>query len=365
MDYLYKQSQLNRRLLLNFLLTIICFGFIFSFGEANAAQVTLGWDENPEPDLAGYRIYYRACASGMSIGDKSALTRINIPVNQLSNANQPTYCVTNLADNTRYLLAATAYTSSGKESAFSNAIEYSSAAISGNQAPVVNAGADKTIALTANNLTLTGTVKDDGKPANSNVIVEWSKYSGPGTVTFGSPFKLSTTVRFSAAGTYQIMLEGDDSARIGSDLVKVVVTGSGGSTPNPPNVIIDNRNTAKTARTGKWLVSGAGNPYGRDSLYSKNGATFTWKFTPAKTGIHNVTMWWTYAKTRHTSIPVTIYHASGRKVIRINQKKNCSKWVNLGSYRFQAGKNYRVVIKAPSGSATTCADAVGFKFIKR
>jgi hypothetical protein len=224
--------------------------------------------------------------------------------------------------------------------------------------------APPSVALSANNLTLTGTVKDDGRPAGSNVIVEWSKYSGPGTVTFGSQFKLSTSVRFSEAGTYQIMLEGDDSARIGSDLVKVVVTGSGGSTPNPPNVIIDNRNSGKTARTGKWLVSGAGNSYGRDSLYSKNGATFTWKFTPAKTGIHNVTMWWTYSKLRHTSIPVTIYHASGRKGMRINQKKNCSKWVNLGNYRFKAGKSYRVVIKAPYGSATTCADAVGFKFVK-
>jgi hypothetical protein len=366
MHFNYKKFVPTPRLMFNLFLTIMYLGIIFSFGAADAAQVTLGWNENSAPNVTGYRLYYRACQSNescTSIGAKSSLTKISIPVGQLSNASQPTYTVKNLADGPRYIFAATAYTSS-QESAFSNSVVYKSAAVNGNQAPVVNAGADKTVALASNNLTLSGKVTDDGRPANGNLIVEWSKYSGPGTVTFGSPFKLSTTARFSKAGTYQILLEGDDGERIGSDLVKVVVTSSGTPTPSSPNVIVDNRNTARTARTGKWLVSGAGNPYGRDSLYSNTGATFTWKFTPAKSGIHNVTMWWTYLKSRHTSIPVTIIHAAGKKVVRINQQNNAGKWFNLGNYRFQAGKTYTVTIKAPAGSATTCADAVGFKFIK-
>ena len=93
MHYLYKQSTLNSRFLLNLLLTIIFFGFIFSVADAKAAQVTLGWDQNPEPDLAGYKIYYRSCSASescTSIGSASALTKITIPVYKLSNERHPT-----------------------------------------------------------------------------------------------------------------------------------------------------------------------------------------------------------------------------------------------------------------------------------
>jgi hypothetical protein len=363
MNSLRKHPSFRPQLLLNFLLIVICFGFLFSAIDARAAQITLGWDENSDSNLAGYRIYYRACDSCTSMGDKSTLTQINIPLHQLDDASQPRYCITNLATGTRYLFAATAYTSSGQESEFSNAVEYNTATVNGNQAPVVNAGADKSVALASNDLTLTGTVTDDGLPANGNLIVEWYKYSGPGTVTFGSPLNETTTARFSAAGTYQIRLEADDGDRIAYDTVTVDVTDSSNTNTAAPTVIVDNRNTAKTAKTGTWQVSGASNPYGSDSVYSRNGATFTWKYTPAKSGTHDVSMWWTYVKSRSTRIPVTINYASGKKVVYINQQQNAGKWFSLGRFKFLAGKTYNITITAPSSTATTCADAVGFKFI--
>jgi len=56
-----------------------------------------------------------------------------------------------------------------------------------NQAPVVNAGADQTITLPAV-ANLAGTVTDDGLPnPPATVTKTWSKVSGPGTVTFGTP----------------------------------------------------------------------------------------------------------------------------------------------------------------------------------
>jgi len=90
----------------------------------------------------------------------------------------------------------------------------------GNQAPVVNAGADQTIAITT--ATLTGTATDDGRP-NGTLTVSWSKVSGPGTVSFSTPTALTTTASFSVGGTYVIRLTASDSQLTSSDDVTITV----------------------------------------------------------------------------------------------------------------------------------------------
>jgi hypothetical protein len=102
----------------------------------------------------------------------------------------------------------------------------------GNVAPVVNAGANKTVTLPAS-VTLTGTATDDGKPNPPAAMTRsWTKVSGPGTVTFGSPTSLSTTASFSTAGTYVLRLSVSDSALTSSDDVTVTAstTAAGGGT---------------------------------------------------------------------------------------------------------------------------------------
>ena len=49
----------------------------------------------------------------------------------------------------------------------------------GNQAPVVNAGADQTVIAPSATLTLTGTATDDGLPVGSTLTYQWSEVSGP------------------------------------------------------------------------------------------------------------------------------------------------------------------------------------------
>jgi hypothetical protein len=56
-----------------------------------------------------------------------------------------------------------------------------------------------------------GLVSDEGSPT-----LTWSKVSGPGTVTFGTPTQLETTASFSAAGTYVVRLSANDGALTGS-----------------------------------------------------------------------------------------------------------------------------------------------------
>src|SRR5205814_5186287 len=63
-----------------------------------------------------------------------------------------------------------------------------------NNAPVVDAGADQTITLPIDTVSLTGTATDTDGP--SAVTVQWSKMSGPGTVTFANAAAASTTATF-------------------------------------------------------------------------------------------------------------------------------------------------------------------------
>lgn len=92
-----------------------------------------------------------------------------------------------------------------------------------NQAPTVNAGADRTITLPGT-ATLSGTVSDDGLPAPpGTVTLTWTRVSGPGTVTFSAPNAASTTATFSTSGTYVLRLTASDSALSTSDDLTVMV----------------------------------------------------------------------------------------------------------------------------------------------
>jgi len=102
-----------------------------------------------------------------------------------------------------------------------------------NQAPVVNAGPDQTVTLSAG-ASLSGTATDDGLP-KASLSTAWSVVSGPGTVTFANAWGLNTTAAFSAAGTYTLRLSASDTALLSTD-DKVITVGSGTATNQPPVV---------------------------------------------------------------------------------------------------------------------------------
>jgi len=90
-----------------------------------------------------------------------------------------------------------------------------------NQPPRVEAGPDQGIDLGATAI-LDGTVTDDGLPAG-NLVISWTKLSGPGDVTFGQAQSADTTAAFTTAGTYVLRLSATDTALSASDDVQVVV----------------------------------------------------------------------------------------------------------------------------------------------
>ena len=81
-----------------------------SVASASAQSVTLGWDANPEPDVAGYNLYY-----GTRSGQYTSIVNVG-KVTQ--------YKVTGLDPSSNYYFAVQAYDSAGLTSSLSSEIEF-------------------------------------------------------------------------------------------------------------------------------------------------------------------------------------------------------------------------------------------------
>jgi hypothetical protein len=72
-------------------------------------------------------------------------------------------------------------------------------------------------------MSLFGSVNDEGLPRGQNLKVAWKQLSGPGTVKFRDPGAARTHASFSAPGTYELELWASDSALENSTKVAVHV----------------------------------------------------------------------------------------------------------------------------------------------
>jgi PKD repeat protein len=127
------------------------------------------------------------------------------------------------------------------------------------------------------------------------------------------------------------------------------------------DVIIDNGNPG-TSYTGSWGVSGGANPYGTDSVWSRNGDTYSWQMSSQPAGVYEVYMWWSGYSSRATSISVAIDYANGTQTTTINQQQNAGQWNSLGQYYFNTTGKVTITA-ATSSTASTCADAVRFVYV--
>ena len=95
-----------------FLVALLVFLAIWSLTEVSTVEVKLAWDPSPYPRVAGYKIYY-------SRSNWEHATVIDV-------GNRTEYTVTGLDKGVTYSFAATAYSSNGDESSFSNVVKYPS-----------------------------------------------------------------------------------------------------------------------------------------------------------------------------------------------------------------------------------------------
>lgn len=93
--------------------SILFFFFLPFFALAVAAHgalsVTLAWAPNPEPDIAGYRLYYGTISHSYPLYVETSAT---------------TATVSNLMEGATFFFAVTAYNNAGLESAFSSEVSY-------------------------------------------------------------------------------------------------------------------------------------------------------------------------------------------------------------------------------------------------
>lgn len=104
-----------------------------------------------------------------------------------------------------------------------------------NQAPVIKAGDDQTIILSAT-AQLSGTISDDGLPnPPGKATIAWSKVSGPGVVMFSNVASGQTNASFSAVGVYTLRLSGNDGQLNSVD--DVIITVNPVPPPSTPNAV--------------------------------------------------------------------------------------------------------------------------------
>ncbi len=111
-----------------------------------------------------------------------------------------------------------------------------------------------------------------------------------------------------------------------------------------PGIVVDD--TSATL-VGKWQYSTHTPPYvGLGYLHDQNegkGAKSV-TFTPnlPKDGLYEVRLAHCYNIRRATNAPVTIHHAEGEKMIRVNEQtssEHAKLFTTLGTFRFKAGTN--------------------------
>ena len=96
---------------------------IFATTTAHANDLTLAWDLNPDPRVAGYRLY-----CGTASGEYNIIVDAGL---------QETAVMSGLKPNTTYYIAVTAYDANQNESDFSEEIIYKCKSGPGNKLQVI------------------------------------------------------------------------------------------------------------------------------------------------------------------------------------------------------------------------------------
>jgi len=92
-----------------------------------AADITLAWTANTEPDLAGYYIYYKSGTSGApynGTGVDEGDSPIKVPIGEFDDSANPEYTLHGLSDTQTSYIVLTAYDTEDNESSFSNEVSY-------------------------------------------------------------------------------------------------------------------------------------------------------------------------------------------------------------------------------------------------
>ncbi|NNF99968.1 MAG: hypothetical protein HKM93_11365 [Desulfobacteraceae bacterium] len=299
--------------------------FIFSHGLAYASQVTLAWDESNTP-LDGYQVFQRVEGQAYDYSRPKWT------------GNDNTCTIDNLIDDTTYYFVVRAC--KGEiVSDNSNEVEhfYSS--------PNKDSDGDGIIDT------------EDDFPFDSR---EWVDTDGDGTGNNSDADDDNDGMDDIWENTHGLNpLVNDANHDLDGDGLLNIEEYELGSNPTRPDdnwsTVIDDGD-AGTSTTGQWIRSGGLNPYGSQSLYSKEvGANYIYEMKLS--GRHEIALWWSEHSSRCTNVPVKIFDGDTLlDTIYVNQQENAGQWNSLGKFRFTG--NAKVVIVSEDSGCSTSADAV-------
>jgi ribosomal protein L14 len=149
----------------------------------------------------------------------------------------------------------------------------------GNQPPVANAGANVTITLPTNTVTLNGS----GSDADGTIVsYQWTRISGPGQYSIASPTLAQTNVNNLVQGTYQFQLRvTDNNGATGTAAVTVTVNAA----PNQPPTANAGSNIVITLPTNSVTLSGSGtDPDGSVTSYQWTKVSGPTQYTIVSSG---------------------------------------------------------------------------------
>src|SRR3989475_7796371 len=183
-------GQLCRALLVACVITTIC---SLAPALSSAAQVTLAWDANTDPNVAGYKLYY---------GSSSGSYQFSVDV-----GNVTSYTLSALLEGRIYYFAGTDYNLSLAESGFSNEV---SRAIADVTPPTVSITAPTTGA------TVSGSAVMVSASASDNVGVAGVQFKMDG-VNLGAevtlaPYSVSWNTTLATSGTHSLTAVARDAA---------------------------------------------------------------------------------------------------------------------------------------------------------
>jgi PKD repeat protein len=127
-----KQYRFNYSFLFWFILLTLNFLFFFILNSSAATQVSLEWSPNSEPDLAGYRVFYREQGQNYDYA------------NSTWEGTDTTCSISNLDETKTYCFVARAFDTLNNESENSIEVCHEPLGVT-NQAPTADAGPDQTV----------------------------------------------------------------------------------------------------------------------------------------------------------------------------------------------------------------------------
>jgi RHS repeat-associated protein len=154
-----------------------------------------------------------------------------------------------------------------------------------NSPPTVNAGPQQIISSSPT--TLQGTVADDGLGGGGTTFTNWTKISGPGTVTFGNSHQTNSTASFSANGIYVLQLSASDGQYTNSSQVTIAYNptlsvsmtapSDGSSYTVPTNILLQATASCSSGSVTQLLFYANSTLIGAADTQSGNTFSLNWK----------------------------------------------------------------------------------------